>query len=66
MTPGECFGEIALLAKLPRTATVRCVTPVDLLVLPRDQFAALTHGYREFEAALRTRMAEWMGTVRGA
>ena len=66
MTTGECFGEIALLANIPRTATVRCLTPVDLLVLPRDQFVALAHGYREFEAALRSRMAEWTGTVRSA
>jgi NADH dehydrogenase FAD-containing subunit/uncharacterized membrane protein YphA (DoxX/SURF4 family) len=57
---GECFGEIALLADVPRTATVRCLTSVDLLVLPRDQFMALTRGYRDLEASLKVRMSERM------
>ena len=56
LKPGECFGEIALLADVPRNATVRCVTAVDLLVVPRDQFMALAQGYREFGAALKARM----------
>ena len=55
---GECFGEIALLADLPRIATVRCVTPVDLVVLPRDQFMTLAGGYRDLGVALKERMAE--------
>jgi NADH dehydrogenase FAD-containing subunit/uncharacterized membrane protein YphA (DoxX/SURF4 family) len=55
---GECFGEIALLADIPRTATVRCLTPVELVVLPRDQFLTLAEGYRELGSALTTRMAE--------
>ena len=49
---GECFGEIALLADVPRTATVRCMTPVELVVLPRDQFTTLAAGYRDLGTAL--------------
>jgi NADH dehydrogenase FAD-containing subunit/uncharacterized membrane protein YphA (DoxX/SURF4 family) len=55
---GDCFGEIALLADIPRIATVRCLTPVHLVVLPRDQFMTLAEGYRELGRALTTRMAE--------
>ena len=58
---GDCFGEIALLADVPRTATVRCLTPVDVLVLPRDEFMTLAEGYRDFGSALRSRMMERMG-----
>jgi NADH dehydrogenase FAD-containing subunit/uncharacterized membrane protein YphA (DoxX/SURF4 family) len=55
---GDCFGEIALLADCPRIATIRCVTPVDVVVLPRDQFTTLAEGYRDLGTALRARMAE--------
>jgi CRP-like cAMP-binding protein len=58
---GECFGEIALLANIPRTATVRCVSPVDLIVLPRDQFMALAQGYRDLREALHQRMTARLG-----
>lgn len=57
---GDCFGEIALLAEVPRTATVRCLTPVDVLVLARDEFMSLAEGYRDFGNALRTKMMERM------
>ncbi|MEX2650462.1 MAG: FAD-dependent oxidoreductase [Alphaproteobacteria bacterium] len=56
--PGECFGEMALLTNAPRTATARCATPVDVLVLPRDQFLLLAEGYRDLGAALRARMQD--------
>jgi NADH dehydrogenase FAD-containing subunit/uncharacterized membrane protein YphA (DoxX/SURF4 family) len=55
---GECFGEIALLADCRRIATIRCVTPVDVVVLPRDQFTTLADGYRDLGTALRVKMAE--------
>ncbi len=55
---GECFGEIALLSNIRRTTTVRCLSPVDVTIVPRDQFMHLTEGYRNLANALKSRMAE--------
>jgi NADH dehydrogenase len=39
--PGEVFGEMALLHQTTRNATVRCRTAMDVLTLPKQEFAAL-------------------------
>lgn len=36
--PGECFGEMALLNEMPRSATVRAVNEVSTLTLKKDEF----------------------------
>jgi NADH dehydrogenase len=38
---GEYFGEMALLQKAPRNASVRCVQPLDVLSIPKGEFSAL-------------------------
>ncbi len=60
--PGEHFGEIALLRDVPRTATVRAKSPVDLLVLERHEFLAAVGAYararRGMDDVARSRLDE--------
>lgn len=49
----DYFGEIALLQDIPRTATVRCLIPSELLVLSKDDFAQLLVGSEIFAQSLR-------------
>jgi CRP-like cAMP-binding protein len=39
---GEYFGEMALLSSTARNATVRCLEPMDVLAIPRREFALLS------------------------
>ncbi len=54
--PGEGFGEIALLRRTPRTATVVASSPLELRMLRSDQFLPVVVGYtpsaREAELAV--------------
>ena len=43
MGPGEVFGEIGLLSRVPRTATVTVVTNTRLVVLGKDDFLELVN-----------------------
>jgi glucose-6-phosphate 1-dehydrogenase len=50
---GECFGEMALLLSQPRSATVRAVSPCDLLVLDAEDFRRIIADFPQAEADLR-------------
>ena len=50
---GECFGEMALLLNQPRSATVRAVSPCDLLVLDAEDFRRIIADFPQAEADLR-------------
>jgi serine/threonine protein phosphatase PrpC len=41
LVPGGHFGEMSLIERSPRTATVRAMTPLSLLVIERSNFFAL-------------------------
>lgn len=47
---GEYFGEMALLTGAQRTATVRSLTPLDVMVVGREDFLALIASFPELKA----------------
>ena len=53
---GDCFGEVALLAKVKRTATVRVLEDTELLSLNQDQFTEVVGQYE----TLQQRFAEFI------
>ena len=55
---GDSFGEMGLMEKAPRSASVRCKTPVDLLRISRDDFKALSGSYTTLRDQLEDRVNE--------
>ena len=58
--PGESFGEIALLRRVPRTATVRAVGDLRLESLTGDRFLAVMTGSPGGRAATTTHVDEML------
>jgi CRP/FNR family cyclic AMP-dependent transcriptional regulator len=56
--PGEYVGEIALLDKRPRTATVVATTPVSVEVLSRPEFMSLLAQEPELSEQILATMAQ--------
>jgi voltage-gated potassium channel len=50
---GDFFGEIALIAERPRTATIVALTPCRLLVLHKDDFEDFMDSHPELKEAVR-------------
>jgi len=62
--PGDFFGEIALIRDLPRTATVKAVTDLDLVTLKREPFIAAVTGHAPSAEAADTVIGRRLGSVR--
>jgi CRP-like cAMP-binding protein len=58
MGPGDFFGEIALISKAPRTATVTTTTPVRALVVTDRAFRQLLEHSPEIAVVVLTALAE--------
>ncbi len=59
---GECFGEIALLRNVPRTATVRAIRQTRLLALERDDFLETVTGHRRSHQSANAVVGNWLKT----
>jgi CRP-like cAMP-binding protein len=58
MKKGDFFGEIALVTKMPRTATVTATTDVDVLVITERDFDALLKKTPEIGRSIAEALAE--------
>lgn len=61
--PGDSFGELALLANIPRTATVTTTRPSRLIVLGAREFASLRLDHPEIETRLLRTVAERLASL---
>jgi cyclic nucleotide-binding protein len=59
---GDCFGEIALLRDIPRTATVTARQPLRTLTLGRDEFLTAVTGNSTSKAAADALAAQRLST----
>lgn len=48
---GEYFGEMALLSKNARNATIRCIDPTDVLAIKKSDFGTLIANFKELRAS---------------
>ncbi len=59
MTRGEGFGEIALLKEVPRTATIRALTDVQLFALEKEPFLEVVTGHPGAAGAAAAVARDW-------
>lgn len=68
LAEGQYFGEIAILGRTERTATVKAATEVECLALNRDVFKSLlavsSAAYKDMDVVLRRRLAQ-LGAFQG-
>ncbi|MDA1354221.1 MAG: FAD-dependent oxidoreductase [bacterium] len=54
---GDSFGEMGLMTQEPRSASIRCATPVGVLKITRSDFRTLTGSYSELRNQLEEKVA---------
>jgi Cyclic nucleotide-binding domain/Major Facilitator Superfamily len=59
--PGDCFGEIALLRDLPRTATITAIDELHTLALGREEFLAAVTGNTTSSLAAESLVTQRLG-----
>jgi CRP-like cAMP-binding protein len=64
MAAGDYFGEIALLRDVPRTASVRARTPVEVYALDREEFVAAVTGHEMSAEAVEAVITARLGRLR--
>jgi hypothetical protein len=64
LSPGDSFGEIALLRNVPRTASADAKTDTRLYGLGRELFIAAVTGHAESSAAAEATIAKRLGSLR--
>ena len=64
--PGSFVGEMALLSKIPRTATVTALTPLDVLVITDRAFLDLLEKVPELWLKVARALAERVGADESA
>lgn len=63
MGAGDFLGELAMLAKIPRTATATCTTACRLLVLGHREFNGLIADYPTIQACVLQALAERIASL---
>jgi NADH:quinone reductase (non-electrogenic) len=56
---GDTFGEVAILRNAARTATVRCLSAVDVLKFSRQNFVTMFGGYKAFRSQIQEAMQQY-------
>ena len=65
MGPGDFFGELALLAKVPRAATATAATPATLLVVSHREFTSLLASQPTIRDKVMRALAHWISELSG-
>ena len=63
--PGDFFGELALLGKVPRTATATCTTACRLLVIGHREFHTLLSDFPTIQGAVLEAVAQRIARLEG-